>query len=948
MGHLREKYTTEYFLGGFDAPSGHGYGVLGYAEFNNNTIHERLLAEFRFLVSFAACLENKDILEIGCGRGDHIPFYIQENIRSYRGIDFSINSLSIVENYINHPKVRLELCDAKHLDISESYDVIAMFDVFEHIPVFDMEVVWRKISKILRPAGCVVFSTPIFDNPNNSDLTDYKHAVMGMHCHKQTIGTIVRTCLKYGFVIGNSTERCFGLVRNADIPLFEKACGSGFIENHRKMLENLGVPPAEEDRKFFQEELLSLVPAPGRILVGCIVENGQRDLLKALRLIQSIRWFGGSMSGVNIMVCYVDQPEDAYVEALEAWGAFVRVAPRFNYLYPDCNKLCFFSLSEIHAYDTVMLMDCGSIFVQDAAPYINGNVIQARITNIPADFMSDLENIFPSLDYSADRLQSWETMLEKQAPIGLDASVLVVPKHMITSLAYSWGKIASAMLGVECLAGKSSVWYEQISLALACCENMFPIEKLPPQMNFSIDKLSLIEPEILNGCDPVIINYNNKFDDMGLIVDTVHDLAQRRITAFNERVRTTPNVLEKLQITQEDLTEELNRRLFQISTHRSTIDDLRNEVSKRDVSIGELQREVDRLKVIEDSLSWRMVRRGLDVLDNKLLPPGTRRGELFASMVNKVRKTRPAPPVIDQLPNPVFIVGCMRSGTTLLAELLGKHQGILYSPFELRNVWSKAGGVPMASPKTGDSLCPHLTAKDVTAEQIESLSLAFQDVHSKNFADGKTRDAIFLSKNPHLCNKLAFVERLFKEPRYIWIYRNLVDVVLSLKGLFTSVYELHKTYHYWPEKEYSDEVRCWNCFHGNVLPIGVNKSRCFPGGDITYLAEYWVENNSAVGRFFSTIPLTRKFIVREEDLLVDAVHALKQCFSFLHLSPDVHAFDISHIDRDRNGRWKSALTKEERSAIGEYLDSLVLNPGSASHVIEILHSHRSLIMESTG
>jgi len=50
---------------------------------------------------------------------------------------------------------------------------------------------------------------------------------------------------------------------------------------------------------------------------------------------------------------------------------------------------------------------------------------------------------------------------------------------------------------------------------------------------------------------------------------------------------------------------------------------------------------------------------------------------------------------------PVFIVGCMRGGTTMLTDLLGRHPNIIHCPFELRMIWSRAGNVPMASQNKG-------------------------------------------------------------------------------------------------------------------------------------------------------------------------------------------------------------------------------------------------------
>ena len=169
-------------------------------------------------------------------------------------------------------RVSLDLCEVKDLPTDRTYDVIVMFDVVEHIPAFEMEVVWDKVRMILRPGGFVVFSTPVVVNPNGFDHTDVKEAVHGIHCHKQTLGTIMRTAVKYGFVIGDRNERCFGFSRHADLPLLPSDRRASFLETHQEILAALEAP-FTIDHLFTSEDIRSLVPGIGRLLIGCVAEN---------------------------------------------------------------------------------------------------------------------------------------------------------------------------------------------------------------------------------------------------------------------------------------------------------------------------------------------------------------------------------------------------------------------------------------------------------------------------------------------------------------------------------------------------------------------------------------------------------------------------------------------------------------------------------------------------
>lgn len=79
--------------------------------------------------------------------------------------------------------------------------------------------------------------------------------------------------------------------------------------------------------------------------------------------------------------------------------------------------------------------------------------------------------------------------------------------------------------------------------------------------------------------------------------------------------------------------------------------------------------------------------------------------------------------------SPVFLVGCMRSGTTMSANFPGTHP--IHCPFELRTIWSEIGNVPMASPKTRDRIYPCLKETDVTQDKPRGFQLNFKGNRQK-------------------------------------------------------------------------------------------------------------------------------------------------------------------------------------------------------------------------
>jgi hypothetical protein len=270
--------------------------------------------------------------------------------------------------------------------------------------------------------------------------------------------------------------------------------------------------------------------------------------------------------------------------------------------------------------------------------------------------------------------------------------------------------------------------------------------------------------------------------------------------------------------------------------------------------------------------------------------------------------------------SPAFVIGCIRSGTTLLAELLGQSPGIVHCPFELKHIWSSVGGVPMASPRTRDTICEASSATEVRPGQAEALSRAFVAEMRKHSA-GKRSDALFLNKNPHLSYKLPMVDALFPDARFIWISRPFPQVVASIKRLFEQSPERSQTWHYWPTPNPQRNARCWYNIHQKEFPNERDLARVFPGGNISYFAEYWLETNRAVADYLGTLPDERGLMVLEEDLIRDPDAEIARCLAFLG-QPAHRSFDLNRtVDPTRNEGWEAVLSEQEHMSLQECVNT---------------------------
>ena len=266
---------------------------------------------------------------------------------------------------------------------------------------------------------------------------------------------------------------------------------------------------------------------------------------------------------------------------------------------------------------------------------------------------------------------------------------------------------------------------------------------------------------------------------------------------------------------------------------------------------------------------------------------------------------------------PVFVVGTMRSGTTLLAELLGRSPHLAHCGFELKDLWSGKAGVSMASPKTRDLTCPECDAARLRPGMAQALSSAFRERMAA--CEAKACGAVLLNKNPHLCNKLPLVDAMFPDARFIWIHRQLPQVVASLKRLFGDVHRRQATWHWWPQPDAQVRARCWNTAFAEKPPAGVPPERVFPGGDVRFLAEYWLESNLAVKRFFAELPSVRGTAVQEEKLLVAADAELARIHAWLELPAPADPVAAGELDGTRNSRWQGDLDADESASLDGFV-----------------------------
>ncbi len=113
---------------------------------------------------------------------------------------------------------------------------------------------------------------------------------------------------------------------------------------------------------------------------------------------------------------------------------------------------------------------------------------------------------------------------------------------------------------------------------------------------------------------------------------------------------------------------------------------------------------------------------------------------------------------------PVFLLGCARSGTSILGEAIAAHPRVAYV-FEASAIWNKL------VPERPDH---RLTRDDATPEIAAAIHKGLQEARQDLVGE------LFVEKNPKHVVRIPFLDAVFPDARFLHIIRDGRDTVASL------------------------------------------------------------------------------------------------------------------------------------------------------------------------
>ena len=278
------------------------------------------------------------------------------------------------------------------------------------------------------------------------------------------------------------------------------------------------------------------------VAFGCVVDQDQRFLHQAARLLLSLRWYGGRVAHAPFfLVALMELPAraDAF---FRRHGARIHRSTPFDEENPGnahipSNKLRLFELPELAAYDVFVLIDCDTVIVQDPYDYLAIDGIGVKLADAPTVTHEQLQQVLDILAIPRKPAPSYRYDLVDASTMGyFNAGVVAFSRDWLPSIASRWAEHARKLLKLTGKLHFNEFHILQAALAATLVDLEPPVAVLPAAMNFPVHFKPERYTDSYQHIDPIIIHYHGLSDGQGLIRELPLQRAWERARLFNQRV----------------------------------------------------------------------------------------------------------------------------------------------------------------------------------------------------------------------------------------------------------------------------------------------------------------------------------------------------------------------------------------------------------------------------
>lgn len=297
----------------------------------------------------------------------------------------------------------------------------------------------------------------------------------------------------------------------------------------------------------------------------------------------------------------------------------------------------------------------------------------------------------------------------------------------------------------------------------------------------------------------------------------------------------------------------------------------------------------------------------------------------------------------------VFIIGSPRSGTTILGEILDKHDQISqwYEPYF---VWDLHFRTRLHDERTAEEATPRI------CNQIYTAFLKYKK---------KTGSKIVVDKSPRNSLKIPFIRKIFPQARFIHILRDGRDATLSIHKEWlrrkSIVDDPQKINHFdyknalmvadkWLQRQsfMMDKIRAlWFETHGHFINKKKHLNRLRWNGEVgwgprfkgwetlfyeksmlQFNAIQWLKCIESIEKNLSKIPVEQKIEIRYEELIKKGEQIITYILKFLELEAKKDFWkSIPELKATNFNKWKNEFSKDQISQIHAILTPMLIELG---------------------
>jgi hypothetical protein len=273
------------------------------------------------------------------------------------------------------------------------------------------------------------------------------------------------------------------------------------------------------------------------VVFTCIAEPTKQFLEQSARLLMSLRWFGGSVAQARFVLGCTGPIPSEPLELFNRYKAEITTVERYDPSHGHSNKVALLGSSILAGHDTVVLLDCDTLIVQDPARWLNVDAVALKLADLPTVSLAELESIFRHLECPVPSTRYHHELTGDACIAYCNSGLMIVPEKYRQRLAGQWDYWNRRVLGLPETLSFNRFHTDQVGLALTLENTDVPFAPLSAEMNMPAHFSADFYPPEWQELDPIIVHYHWLSYPNGFLKPCALRQCTRRIDAFNARLR---------------------------------------------------------------------------------------------------------------------------------------------------------------------------------------------------------------------------------------------------------------------------------------------------------------------------------------------------------------------------------------------------------------------------